>query len=92
MFVEKLILNLIRPTTTVQPTEDKNNVSKIAAKVIMTLVDIAMLIIAIVVSWDCNSKTTGVVKFIFILYAALFPTTYLSFYLIYRIILKNPCY
>ena len=81
MFVEKLILNLIRPTTTVQPTEDKNDV-RISP----------IFIIAIVVSWDCNSKTTGVVKFIFILYAALFPTTYLSFYLIYRIILKNPCY
>jgi hypothetical protein len=92
MFVEKLILNLIRPTVTVQPTEDKNDVSKIAAKVVMTLLDIAIFIIAIVVSWDCNSKTTGVVKFIFILYAALFPTTYLSFYLIYRIILNNPCY
>ncbi len=92
MFVEKLILNLIRPSTTVQPSEDKNNVRKIAAKVSMTLVDIAIFIIAIVVSWDCNSKTTGIIKFIFILYACLFPTTYLTFYLIYRIILNNPCY
>jgi hypothetical protein len=91
MFLEKLIFELIRPSTTV-PKDDAKHGSKLAAKVSMRVMDVAIMIIAILVAWDCNYLCEGFMKYIFVLYAALFPTVYLSFYLIYRIILNNPCY
>ena len=89
MFIEKKILNFIRPNNQIEdPTKDKN----IPLRVIMYLMDVAIFIIALFVSWDCNSKVEGFTKFIFIIYAGLFPSVYLSFYLVYRILLGNACY
>ena len=89
MFIEKLIYNYIRPSN--KPEEDIKG-PRLMAKVGMIFLDVVILIIALVVSWDCNSKITGFIKFINILYAALFPSVYLTFYLVYRIILGNACY
>lgn len=89
MFIEKKILNLIRPNNNIEdPIKGKNNLFQ----VLMYLIDVAIFIIALVVAWDCNSKVAGFTKFIFILYAGLFPSVYLSFYLVYRIVLGNACY
>ena len=91
MFLEKLIFDLIRPSTTI-PTDNTKHGTKLAAKVSMRVLDVAIMIIAILVAWDCNNMCDGYMKYIFVLYAALFPTIYLTFYLIYRVILNNPCY
>ena len=89
MFIEKKILNLIRPNNkVVDPSKRANNL----VSVLMYLIDVAIFIIALVVAWDCNSKVEGVTKFIFVLYAGLFPSVYLSFYLVYRLVLGNACY
>jgi hypothetical protein len=89
MFIEKKILNIIRPNNKIEdPTEGKNNL----VQVLMYLIDVAIFIIALVVAWDCNSKVEGFTKFIFVIYAGLFPSVYLSFYLVYRIVLGNACY
>jgi hypothetical protein len=89
MFIEKKILNLIRPSNNLEdPMKGQNNLFQ----VLMYLIDVAIFIIALVVAWDCNSKVVGFTKFIFILYAGLFPSVYLSFYLVYRIVLGNACY
>ena len=89
MYIEKLIYNYIRPSN--KPEEEVKG-PRLVAKVSMLLLDVVILIIALVVSWDCNSKITGFIKFINVLYAALFPSVYLVFYLFYRIILGNACY
>ena len=89
MFIEKKILNLIRPNNKVDdPTKGNNTLTQ----VLMYLIDVAVFIIALVVAWDCNSKVEGFTKFIFVLYAGLFPSIYLSFYLVYRLVLGNACY
>jgi hypothetical protein len=89
MFIEKKILNIIRPNYNANdPSKGKNSL----IQVLMYLIDVAIFIIALVVAWDCNSKVEGFTKFIFIIYAGLFPSVYLSFYLVYRIILGNACY
>jgi hypothetical protein len=89
MFIEKKILNFIRPNT--HPDDPLKNKS-ITLQVLMYLIDVAILIIALVVAWDCNSKVLGFMKFIVVIYAGLFPSFYLTFYLFYRIILGNACY
>jgi hypothetical protein len=89
MFIEKKILNFIRPNTN---TDDLLKNKNITLQVLMYLIDVAILIIALVVSWDCNSKVIGIMKFIAVIYAGLFPSFYLTFYLFYRIILGNACY
>ena len=89
MFIEKKILNLIRPNNQIEdPTKGKN----ITTQVLMYLIDVAIFLIALVVAWDCNSKVEGITKFIFVIYAGLFPSIYLTFYLFYRIVLGNACY
>jgi len=89
MFIEKKILHIIRPDYNGNdPTKGQNSL----IQVLMYLIDVAIFIIALVVAWDCNSKVVGFTKFIFILYAGLFPSVYLSFYLVYRIVLGNACY
>jgi hypothetical protein len=89
MFIEKKILNLIRPNNKLaDPSKRHNNL----VSVLMYLIDVAIFIIALVVAWDCNSKVEGVMKFIFVLYAGLFPSIYLSFYMVYRLVLGNACY
>ena len=89
MFLEKIIFNYIRPSAV--PQEEVKG-SRLAAKVIMVFIDVVILMIALVVSLDCNSKMEGPIKYINILYAAMFPSVYLVFYLVYRIILGNACY
>ena len=89
MYIEKLIYDYIRPSA--KPEEDVKG-PRLVAKVSMLMLDLVILVIALLVSWDCNSKITGFIKFINILYAALFPSVYLTFYLVYRIILGNACY
>jgi len=89
MYIEKLIYEYIRPSN--KPVEEVKG-PKLVAKVSMLLLDVVILIIALLVSWDCNSQISGIIKFINILYAALFPSVYLVFYLFYRIILGNACY
>jgi len=91
MFIEKKILSLIRPNidgSQADPLKNKN----ITLKVLMYMFDVLIIIIALVVAWDCNSRVGLFLRLIVVIYAGLFPSFYLTFYFIYRILLGNPCY
>jgi hypothetical protein len=89
MFIEKKILSLIRPSIDSEdPLKDKH----ITVQVLMYLFDALIIIIALVVAWDCNSRVNLLIRLIVVIYAGLFPSFYLTFYFFYRIILGNPCY
>jgi hypothetical protein len=89
MFIEKKILSLIRPNMDLEdPLKDKN----ITMQVLMYMFDALIIIIALVVAWDCNSRMNLIIRLIVVIYAGLFPSFYLTFYFFYRIILGNPCY
>ena len=90
MFLEKAIYRYIRPSTTVDTEPLKGK--KLALRASEMLVDAVITIIALAVAWDCNSQVSGIMKYICVLYAGLFPSIYLFFYLVYRIIMQNPCY
>ena len=90
MFLEKAIYRYIRPSTT--PDTEPLQGKKLALRVSELLVDAVITIIALAVAWDCNSQVTGIMKYICVLYAGLFPSVYLFFYLVYRIMMRNPCY
>lgn len=92
MIVERLIVEQLRPSTTVETLEGEDKGKRLAIKVSNRAVDVIIMLIALIVSWDCNSKISGPMKYIYLAYAIMFPTVYLTFYMIYRIILGNPCY
>jgi len=90
MFLEKAIYQYIRPSTNVDSEPDSRR--KQALRMSEMLVDAVITLIALAVAWDCNSRVSGLMKYVCVLYAGMFPTVYLTFYLVYRIILQNPCY
>lgn len=90
MFIEKKILEYIRPSTTVISDEELDK--KYPFKVLSLIISLVILVIAVIVSIDCNREVEGIVKYLFILVAAAFPSLYLTFYCIYRSILGNACY
>jgi len=92
MILERLVVEQIRPSNTVESLETEEKGKDLVARVSMRAIDVLILLVALVVSWDCNSKISGPMKLIYILYAIMFPSLYLTFYLVYRIILGNPCY
>lgn len=61
--------------------------------ILMYVFSTVMFVAAIALSWDCNSKSNLdlVYKIGYAALAGLFSHFYVIFYVIYRIILKNPC-
>jgi hypothetical protein len=87
MYLETKILEWVRPDG--QPELNQKSQKYIIIKAIIC---VAILTIALLVSWDCNSEVTGALKIVNLIVSGLFSSFYLVFYLIYRIILNNPCY
>ena len=85
MFVEQFILSLIRPI-------DESKDQDLTRRILSNSISFIILCIALLVAWDCSSKVVGVMKYVNVLIAGLFDNVYLIYYLIYRIILGNPCY
>lgn len=57
------------------------------------IVSLIVWISAVALSWNCNTKAgiDTMAKVLYAIAAALFSHFYLIFYLVYRVILKNPC-
>ena len=85
MYLENLIYSWIRPNM-----DDTNNNMKI--DIVRHILSFIILVIALIVSWDCNTEVVGVLKYLYLLIAGMFNSLYLVFYFIYRIILGNKCY
>lgn len=86
MYLENLIYSWIRPN--MDETINTNMKINIAQNILSFII----LIIALAVSWDCNTEVTGALKYLYLLIAGMFNSLYLVFYFIYRIILGNKCY
>jgi hypothetical protein len=86
MYLENLIYSWIRPNM------DENNKKNFTIDIVRHILSFIILVIALIVSWDCNTEVTGLLKYIYLLIAGMFNSIYLVFYLIYRIILGNKCY
>ena len=87
MYLENLIYSWIRPNM------DENNKKKnFKIDIVRHILSFLILIIALIVSWDCNTEVTGALKYLYLLIAGMFNSVYLVFYFIYRIILGNKCY
>jgi hypothetical protein len=85
MYLENLIYSWIRPNM-----DDSNKNMKF--DIVRHILSFIILIIALIVSWDCNTEVTGALKYLYLLIAGMFNSLYLVFYFIYRIILGNKCY
>ena len=86
MYLENLIYSWIRPNM------DENNKKNFKIDIVRHILSFLILIIALIVSWDCNTEVTGALKYLYLLIAGMFNSVYLVFYFIYRIILGNKCY
>ena len=86
MYLENLIYSWIRPDM------DKNNKVNFKIEIVRHTISFIILVIALIVSWDCNTEVVGILKYIYLLIAGMFNSIYLIFYMIYRIILGNACY
>lgn len=86
MYLESLIFSWIRPNM------DNDNKKNIKIDLIRHTLSVILLIIALIVSWDCNSEVSGLLKYLNLLIAGMFNSIYIVFYFIYRIILGNKCY
>jgi|688.fasta_scaffold799488_2 hypothetical protein len=86
MYLENLIYSWIRPNM------DKNNKVNFKIEIVRHTISFIILVIALIVSWDCNKEVVGILKYIYLLIAGMFNSIYLIFYMIYRIILGNACY
>ena len=86
MYLENLIYSWIRPDM------DKNNKVNFKIEIVRHTISFIILVIALIVSWDCNTEVAGILKYIYLLIAGMFNSIYLIFYMIYRIILGNACY
>ena len=86
MYLENLIYSWIRPNM------DKNNKVNFKIEIVRHTISVIILIIALIVSWDCNKEVVGILKYLYLLIAGMFNSIYLVFYMIYRIILGNACY
>jgi uncharacterized membrane-anchored protein len=71
---------------------DENNKKNFTIDIVRHILSFIILVIALIVSWDCNTEVTGVLKYLYLLIAGMFNSLYLVFYFIYRIILGNKCY
>jgi len=87
MYLESLIFSWIRPNM------DTNNKKKdFKINIIKHILSLSILLIALIVSWDCNSEIRGCLKYLNLLIAGMFNSLYLVFYFVYRILLGNKCY
>tara|TARA_Y100000590_G_scaffold385969_1_gene458428 strand:+ start:281 stop:571 length:291 start_codon:yes stop_codon:yes gene_type:complete len=60
--------------------------------IIKSIINIAILIGAIVLSWDCSKNEPLLLRLFFVLIAACFSSVYVIYYAVYRVLLNNPCY
>ena len=86
MYLENLIYSWIRPNM------EEINKKNFKIDLVRHILSFLIFIIAIAVSFDCNTEVEGILKYIYLLIAGMFNSIYLIFYFIYRIILGNKCY
>lgn len=56
------------------------------------LMSLIPVILAGILSWQCNEKENIFIRILNLLIAIIFNEIYIIYYIIYRVILKNKCY
>ena len=59
---------------------------------IKSVINIAILIGAIVLSWNCSKKEPFLLRLLYVLVAMCFSSIYVVYYFVYRVLLNHPCY
>ena len=90
MIIETYILDLLINTKKI-PHKDNKVKKNNKFLLILTILKILFILIAIYLSWDCNSNENIFIRLLYASTAGLFSGIYILFYSIYRILLGNKC-
>ncbi len=63
----------------------------IMAMMIRFILALPMMLIAGILAWRCNSAEPAILRILYTFLAKMFSSVYIFYYLVYRIVLKNPC-
>lgn len=56
------------------------------------VVNMILVILAGYLAWNCSALETPAMRVFYTVLACLFSGFYLLYYLVYRVLMKNPCY
>jgi len=88
MFTESLIFNSLFN----EKRENFQNQSAFTLRnFILSFLNIALAIIAGFLAWNCSKHEKTILQILYTILAVIFSGIYLLFYLIYRVLLNNPC-
>ena len=89
MFVENLILDNMFNN---EQRENFENVNSIRGKnLILYVLNIVVAVVAGFLAWNCSKGEKPFLQVLYTVLAVIFSGIYLLFYLIYRVLLNNPC-
>ena len=75
----------------VDPNNTEQNGGGKAKYVVAYVVHLVMVIAAGYLAWTCNLGETPLMRIVYTLLAIIFSGLYLVYYVVYRILLGNPC-